>query len=121
MALKVAKTIRFSKSEVAEVERIADEEGLTFSQIISKLTALGMAEFKQSRRYSLRALSSTPEGMSITERRRTNLIIQNTLMLEQLVKRVSSDNYQDIVRCVREKSREILREDFMVPAPTARE
>jgi len=69
MAEKTPKTIRFSSKEIENIDKIAEEEVLTFSQVVSKLTSLGMTEFYQLRRYNVQNVSGFPNHLPAQDRK----------------------------------------------------
>ena len=107
------KSLRFTQKEIDKIQDLADKEHLKFSQFVMKLVSIGMKEYEKNLDKNIHKTEVAPEKNSQTERRKTHLIIQNTLMLELLINKTFGEKDKKALQLVRRNALNILNDDFM--------
>lgn len=102
----IHKGVRFEANMVKQINLLAANQGLSFSDMVRKLVAIGLSQ--NSNTGSINNASNLPEY----ERKRINLDVKTWIALEKILGRIYQDNHHAALQEINEKATQHLKKHY---------
>lgn len=106
------KSVRFSENMVDKIQELADEDGISFSDMTRKLTAIGLKECQMKDRTGYNPSSQTASRLPLVEKQRLKIDVFSHYMMRSMIEAIFKDQVKEKFSEIKTKASHYLTENF---------